>query len=83
LQPPNEAGPLDIQDRLAARPTSVAPLAASTQGGHRPSPYCWYGTTAAPVRTFFCRPPPVGDLQPQQVINLPFWSTLMLEFDAC
>jgi hypothetical protein len=24
-----------------------------------------------------------GDLQPQHVINLPFWSTLMLDLDAC
>jgi hypothetical protein len=44
----------------AARPTSVAPLGASTQGGHHPSPYCWYGTTASPMRTgLFCGPPPV------------------------
>jgi hypothetical protein len=44
----------------AARPTSVAPLGASTQGGHHPSPYCWYGITASPMRTgLFCGPPPV------------------------
>ena len=44
----------------AARPTSVAPLGASTQGGHHPSPYCWYGITASPMRTgLLCGPPPV------------------------
>ena len=60
MQPTTGAGPSTCKIASAARPISVAPLGASTQGGHHPSPYCWYGITASPMRTgLFCGPPPV------------------------
>ena len=67
----------------AARPTSVALLGVTTQGGHHLSPLLLvrHHGVADADRTVLRAA--AGGLQPQHVINLPFWSTLMLDLDAC
>jgi hypothetical protein len=47
-------------------------------GRGKASPYCWYGTSASPMRTrLFCAPTPVTSNA--ALTNLPFWSTLIPE----
>ena len=54
------SGPLNMQDRLGRTPNQCRPARREHAGRPPPSPYCWYGITASPMRTgLFCGPPPV------------------------
>ena len=65
----------------AARPTGVTPSGANHAGRHPLALLLVQHRGVATVDPLALRAA-AGDLQPQHVINLPFWSTLMLEFDA-
>ena len=76
------SGPLNMQDRLGRTPNQCRPARREHAG--RPPPLALllvrHHGVADADRTVLRAA--AGDLQPQHVINLPFWSTLMLEFDA-
>jgi hypothetical protein len=83
MQPTTGAGRSNVQDRLGRTPNQCGPARREHAGrGHHPSPYCWYGHHGVADADRTVLRAVAGDLQPQHVINLPFWSTLMLEFEA-
>ena len=83
VQPTTGAGRSNMQDRLGRTPNQCRPARREHAG--RPPPLALllvrHHGVADADRTVLRAA--AGDLQPQHVINLPFWSTLMLEFDAC
>ena len=79
----NQSGPVNLQDRLGRTPHQCRPARREHAG--RPPPLALllvrHHGVADADRTVLRAA--AGDLQPQHVINLPFWSTLMLDLDAC
>ena len=83
MQPTTGAGRPNMQDRRGRTPNQRRPARREHAG--RPPPIALllvrHHGVADADRTVLRAA--AGDLQPQHVINLPFWSTLMLDLDAC
>ena len=83
VQPTTGAGRPNMQDRLDRTANQCRPARREHAG--RPPPLALllvgHHGVADAERTVLRAA--AGDLQPQHVINLPFWSPLMLDLDAC